>query len=249
LNLTLEDVKLGREGIRDAWMHTVWATNNGWDLAAMGRERPIFLAWLAQHTGTPARFIGDGSRRYGIAPPSFGVKYEQDPSFVEACASVRYRARFANKSNSVVYLADCECREELTAGELKEVSQTARSLKPVEPHIWHTEGFSAIYRRNRNGRVVETLRLANEFRALCLLLAESPDQTAQYSEIQPKIGTCAHRLDIAAGGAKPAQKGERRVRDLLRTKTGRRLVRWGVLKTTKAGREKFLELSASKVAE
>ncbi len=37
LKLTLEDVKLGYEGIRDAWMHGDWANKNGEDLGVMAR--------------------------------------------------------------------------------------------------------------------------------------------------------------------------------------------------------------------
>jgi hypothetical protein len=61
--------------------------------------------------------------RQGIAPPHFGEKYENNPQFLEACAQVRYRARFADNANTVVDLADSELREELTALELDEVAK------------------------------------------------------------------------------------------------------------------------------
>jgi hypothetical protein len=244
LNLTLADVKRGHEGIRDAWLHEDWAKKEGEDLELMFRERLFFLKWLATHTGTPANIFDSTmrERRHGISPPGFGEKYEQDPRFLEACASVRFRARFADNAGSVVYLETCEIREELTAEERNEVAQLTMTATAPEPIPWHTEGFATIRRCNDKGEVIATLPLANEFRALCQLLAERPDQTAQYSEIEPHIGTRTHDLDTAAGVTNPAQKGERRVRDLLRTETGRRLLEWGVLAEIEVGREKFLKL-------
>jgi hypothetical protein len=256
LKWTLEDIKRGHEGIRDAWKHEDWANKNGEDLGVMARERRAFRRWLETHTGTPANII-DTTRRVpdpndpsksrptaypGISPPSFGERFEDNPQFLEACAQVRYRARFADNAGSVVYLENCEIREEPTAEERNEVAQLTKTAPAPEPIPWHTEGFATIRRCNDKGEMIETLPLANEFRALCQLLAERPDQTAQYSEIEPQIGTRAHDLDIAAGVINPAQKGERRVRDLLRTETGRRLLEWGVLTEIEVGREKFLKL-------
>src|SRR5262249_9816861 len=114
--------------------------------------------------------------------------------------------------------------------------------KPTEPFSWHSEGFATIRRLNDRNELIETLPLSNEFRALCQLLSERPDQTAQFSEIEPHIGTRTHELDIAARVTKPALKGQRRVRDLLRTETGRRLLEWNVLGEIEVGREKFLKL-------
>ena len=59
----------------------------------------------------------------GISPPHFGEKYVIIREFLDACAQVRYRARFADNANTVVYLADCELREELTTPELDEVAK------------------------------------------------------------------------------------------------------------------------------
>ncbi len=133
--------------------------------------------------------------------------------------------------------------------EIDEAARLAGLRKSPEPPPWHTEGFVAIRRCNGKGEVIETLPLCNEFRALCQLLAERPDQTAQYSEIEPQIGRRTHQLDTGAQVAKPAPKGQRRVRDLLRTETGHRLLRWGVLTEIEVGREKFLRLSPPKPAD
>jgi hypothetical protein len=122
LKLTLADVKLGHEGIRDAWMHGDWAAKNGEDLCAMLRERHVFRRWLETHTGTRVNVVGMPPRQE-IAPPRFGKRFESDPRFLEACAMVRYRARFADNANTVVYLADCELREELTAEERDEAAK------------------------------------------------------------------------------------------------------------------------------
>ena len=42
LKLTLEDVKRGHEGIRDAWMHEDWANKNGEDLGVMCARAACF---------------------------------------------------------------------------------------------------------------------------------------------------------------------------------------------------------------
>jgi hypothetical protein len=250
LKLTLAGVKRGCEGIRDAWMHEEWARKNGENLGAMKGERVAFRQWLETHTGTPANAFDarTGQAHQGIDPPSFDEKCESDPRFLEACALVRYRARFADNAASVVYLADCELRSELTAVERAEVAELTgtgnlQTQKPPAPTPWHSEGFATIRRCNAKGEMAEPLPLSNEFRALCQLLAERPDQIAQFSEIEPQIGTRAHDLDIAAKASSPAQKGERRVRDLLRTETGRRLQKLGVLTVVEVGREKFLKLT------
>ena len=133
LKLTLAGVKRGCEGIRDAWMHEEWARKNGADLGAMKGERVAFRRWLETHTGTHDSIFDTrtGQTRQVIAPPGFSEKYESDPRFLEACAYVRYRARFADNAGSVVYLADREVREELTADERDEM---AKLLGTTEPH-------------------------------------------------------------------------------------------------------------------
>jgi hypothetical protein len=127
LKLTLEEVKRGAEGIRDAYMHEDWAKKNGEDLRVMAHERRAFRRWLETHTGTRANIIdattGPSQVRQGIEPPHFGEEYEQNPQFLEACACVRYRARFSDNAGTVVYLADCETREELTAEERDEAAK------------------------------------------------------------------------------------------------------------------------------
>lgn len=127
LKLTLEDVKRGHEGIRDAWMHEDWANKNGEELGMMFRQRHVFRRWLEARTGTRATVFDMTARerRQEIAPPSFGERFENNPQFLEGCAQVRYRARFADNANTVVYLTDCELREELTSLELDEVAKLA----------------------------------------------------------------------------------------------------------------------------
>ncbi|HEU5125104.1 MAG TPA: hypothetical protein VFW05_13700 [Verrucomicrobiae bacterium] len=137
LKLTLADVKRGNEGIRDAWMHEDWAAKNGEDLALMFRERHAFRRWLETHTGTRANVFDmtTRERRHEIAPPGFGERFENNPQFLEGCAQVRYRARFADNANTVVYLSDCELREELTADEHEELARLtfagSRSMPPA----------------------------------------------------------------------------------------------------------------------
>jgi len=141
LKLTLDDLKQGREGIRDAWLRQKWAKENGADLAAMARERRIYRDWLVTHTGTPA-IVHNAStriRRPEIVPPDFRGQFDDIPKFLEACSQVRYRARFADNAGTVVYLADCELRKELTADELDEAGKliaanTPRSNAPEPQH-------------------------------------------------------------------------------------------------------------------
>lgn len=131
LNLTLADVKGGHEGLRDAWLHEDWARKNGEDLELMSRARRVFRQWLVRHTGTHAT-IYDMTKRQrcqGIESPHLGEKFESNPQFLEACAKVRYRARFADNADTVVFLADCEPpREELDAAELEEVAKLKGAL-------------------------------------------------------------------------------------------------------------------------
>lgn len=126
LKLTLPDVKRGVAGIRDQWLHEKWAKESGEDLNAMAQERRVFRHWLIIHTGTPANVFDATTRqwRQGVTPPSLGENFEGNPQFMEACAKVRYRARFADNASTVVYLAECESpREELDAVELDELAK------------------------------------------------------------------------------------------------------------------------------
>jgi hypothetical protein len=133
LKLTLEEVKQGHEGIRDAWLHEEWAAKNGEDdLPTMARARRILCRFLKTHTGTPATIVGSTTPGGDVTPPHLGEKYEQDPRFLEACASVRYQARFADNANTILYLADCELREELTAEELDEVAKLTAIAQPAQ---------------------------------------------------------------------------------------------------------------------
>jgi hypothetical protein len=135
LKLTLADVKQGHEGLRDAWLHEDWARKKGENLVAMSRERRVFRKWLLSHTGTPANVFNARTRQrtQSIAPPTLGEEFESNPQFLEACAKVRYRARFADKVGTVVYLADCQTREELDALELDEVARLTGA--PTNPEV------------------------------------------------------------------------------------------------------------------
>lgn len=123
LKLTLDDIRRGALSIRDAYLHEQWAKDQGEDLETMAVERLAFCKWLKDHTGTPANIIDMEAKekRKGVNPPRFGERFENNPQFLEACAKVKYRARFADNASTVVYLADIEEREELDAAELEEV--------------------------------------------------------------------------------------------------------------------------------
>ncbi len=169
---------------------------------------------------------------------------------------IQFRADFwRGEKCQTIYLADC-AEALLTPGEKQmSPSHTAQQEKRLRVQgkqalPWHSEGFSAIYLRGAKGNIVDRLQLNNEFRALCQLLAEHADQTAQFSEIEPQIGTRTRQLDTDVGqGLRASQSGERRVRDLLRTHTGKKLRKWGVLHIRKLGREKFVALVPPKPAK
>jgi hypothetical protein len=108
------------EPVRDAYLVERWAARTGADLDAMRLERAVFHAWLQSHVGAAVLLSGAGRRTPVLMPPDFGDRYEQNPRFLEACASVRYRAKFADNVASVVYLADCEVRSEPNAEEIAE---------------------------------------------------------------------------------------------------------------------------------
>jgi len=250
LKLTLEEVKDGHEGIRDNWMHQDWANKNGEDLRKMAHERRVFCRWLEAHTCTRANIIdatlrvtdpNDPSKSRptaypGISPPHFGEKYENTPQFLEACASVRYRARFADNANTVVYLSDCEVREEPTAEELDEVARLRGivDLKAAkEPPPWHSPDFREVYFYDRKGKRKDTATLGNSLRALCVLLKDNLGKPMPFSDVEPKIGALAAQFDTENNVNKPANTTSHQIRDLVnRTVAGKKLKKWGVLTIT-----------------
>ncbi len=229
LTLTLDGLKRGKddyaETLRNHVLISSWAKETGTDLGKMK---------LAAREFASQWYRAWGSSDHQPSPDDMP----------DDRAAVRFGIRFA--LGATLYLHGVSIRNLLTTAEIEDFGKLESVQQPPEPMPWHTEGFATIRRSNEKGETVETLPLSNEFRALCQLLAERPDQIAQFSEIEPQIGTRVHGLDIAAQVINPAQKGERRVRDLLRTETGRRLLEWGVLAEQEVGREKFLKLTAPK---
>ncbi len=135
LRLTLDQVQQGVHGIRDAVLHEEWARKNGWDLRDMRRDRICFRKWLEAKTGFPTEVLNARFpvAAFGLSRPDFGRDHDRNPQFLQACAKVRFRARFANNAASVVYLADCELREEPTAVELSEIAVMEGALDLQEP--------------------------------------------------------------------------------------------------------------------
>src|SRR5436190_21765838 len=84
----------------------------------------------------------------------------------------------------------------------------------------------------------------------CQMNSARCDCTSQFSQIEPEIGTKTRQLDLAAGQTdKVSLSGKRRIRDLLRTKTGKKLVAWKVLIVRNHGRDRFIRLSPPSVAK
>jgi len=236
-DVTLGMVRQGWAGLREKLLEREWAKHFGLNLQTIPNEASWFRAWLEKHAYNTRQRTTD----IQIGTVEIGVCLNLHPWQWEVLeAAVLYEVRFADGTRC--WLDDIEERAVTSPAEVEDFEKLELAQKPHEPTPWHTEGFATIRQCNDKGEVITTLPLANEFRALCQLLAERPDQTVQYSEIEPHIGTRTHDLDTAAGVTNPAQKGERRVRDLLRTATGRLLLEWGVLAEIELGREKFLKL-------
>ncbi len=85
LKLTLDDVKRGHEGIRDAWMHEDWANKNGEDLGVMLRERHVFRRWLEARTRFARNRIRHTTTRerndWRLRRLVLAKKFENDPQF------------------------------------------------------------------------------------------------------------------------------------------------------------------------
>jgi hypothetical protein len=176
LKLNIEDVKKGRAGLLDLWMNQDWAGRNGWDLESMHRERLAFRRWLEAYTGTEASIIDatshPGPKRHGLAPPDLGEELECDPYFLEACALVRFRARFADSASTVVYLSNCEVREELTTRELAEVARLQS-----RPDTGFEMQAARSQRMLSQGIVVGTKKMTSDEAFLFnLLKAENPER-------------------------------------------------------------------------
>lgn len=174
LNLSLDDVKRGCEGIRDAWMQEKWSNENEVNLGTMGRERSVYSRWLKAHTGTSANVFDANTRqtRLEISPPSFGEHPDLNPQFLEGCAKVGFRARFGDNAKTVVYLAHCEVREELTAAELDELKRLNSAVPLSSPgdsiDFQHSPNYRQIF-WEENGKKVRanlTPLQANAFSAL-----------------------------------------------------------------------------------
>jgi hypothetical protein len=252
--ISVFDVKLGmvKQGtgvlreLRDKLLVAAWAEKFGLDLDRVATDALAFRQWLTcERAFNKRERIFDSTT--GTLERSVGLHLDETQwEILEAAVS--YEIRFADSSRC--WLDAIEERPLADAAEVAEFEVVQKAQAPASPPPWHSEGFGTIWRRNAQGEVSESLPLSNEFRALCQLLAERDDQTAQFSEIEPQIGTRTHQLDTEAGqSAKASSKGERRVRDLLRTETGRRLLDWGALTEIEVGREKFLKLSPPKAAE
>jgi hypothetical protein len=241
IHATLEELKKGQHGVREKLLGQEWAEHFGVDLELIPVASRVFRAWLEKHAYKAAPVESDASPQ----TVEKGVCLSLAPCQWEVLeASVMYEIQFVTGRRC--WLDNIEERAVTSPEEVKDFEKLESAQKSPEPTPWHSEGFATIRRCNGKSEVVETLPLSNEFRALCQLLAERPDQIAQFSEIEPQIGTRTRELDIAAQVINPSQKGERRVRDLLRTKTGMRLLAWGVLIEQEVGREKFLKLSPPK---
>lgn len=123
--------------ISDVSLREEWAERNGEDLIEMSQERGLFRRWLDTHTGTRSNtyYVNTSERRLEITPPNLGEDHDRNPQFEHACGQVRWRAQFGDNAASVVFLADCEVRHELTAKELEEVAALEEAVEEPEDRI------------------------------------------------------------------------------------------------------------------
>ena len=233
--INLSDVKAGALRIRDQYLAEQWAKRYGFDLDHLRADAAAFHRWLAE-----VACNGHNRNLQTRERCSFLSINATQASVLEA--SVRYELQFANGSR--IWLVHVEETTLLTPQDTEDFTAMSRAAVEVQAPPWHSEGFETIWRRDRTGKFVKELPLNNEFRALCQLLAACKDQHGQFAAIERAIGPHTRELDLAAGeGEKASMASKRRIRDLLRTQTGRRLRAWGVIRELEIGREKFLKLS------
>ena len=242
---SLEDVKNGWDGILENYLHAWWAKENGFDIEVIKGDAQKFRRWMESvavnarfnvyHSGTQTREIRHGLKRTEV-------------EWLVSEAVVRYQIDFSDGTRA--WLDDVVESDITDVQSLREFDELVQSHKPPEPPPWYSDGFAVIWRYNRNGERADELPLSNEFRALCQLLTERAGQTGQFAEIQSQIGTRTRELDRAAGQTENASSpGKRRLRQMLQTKTGKKLALWKVLGVSTVGREKFIKLSRPTVVE
>ena len=163
------------------------------------------------------------------------------PSFI---AQEKERVR-KQKELAVAEMKNLAQKKKLAAAEAKQHAAEAKKNLP-----WHTEGFGIIYLRNGRGKIVKERTLTSVFRALCQILSEQPEQRAWFSKIEQLIGPRAQKIDQDDGrGTMAESPGRRRLRDLLKERQGKTLLKWKVLTIEPAGQKKFLKLSPSKLVK
>jgi hypothetical protein len=238
---TLADVHQGWRGVRERYLYQEWAEHHGLNLNTVAADAQAFRIWLEKSAFNAKTRTTDLTTR--TVEHGFGLSLA--PWQWEVLeAAISYEIKFADGTRA--WLDNISERPITDPDEIAVCEQLEKSQRPPGPPAWHTPGFTAIIRRAADGKDSQTLHLPNEFRALCLLLSERPNCTAQFVEIEGEIGTRTNQLDTEANAAKPSLKGERRIRDLLRIEAGKTLEKWGVLTTKKVGRDKFLTLSPPK---
>ena len=170
------------------------------------------------------------------------------PSFLgtndahDAQPKVCFAIQFSEKVT--YYLSSVKIRSFMTVAEVDEFQKltSVNGSKAEVVEKWHTPDFRTVSWHNRRGKLTEH-SLTNEFRALFQMLSEPLRKSAQYGEIESKIGKRIRELDLADGQENMSSPpGPRRVRDLLNTQQGKLFVNLGILKIESVGREKFLKL-------
>ncbi len=242
---TLAHVIDGWGGILQHHLHAWWVKENGFNIEVIGEDARHYRRWLeAVAVNTRCNVRHFETRTTEIRHE---FKLTEDEWRVHE-ARVRYQIDFADGTRA--WLDGFVEADVSDVQSLRDFDEIVGSHKPLAPPPWHSDEFDVIWRHNRNRERVESLPLSNEFRALCQLLAARPDQTSQLNGIESQIGNRTRELDLQSGQTENASlPGKRRLRDMLRTKTGIKLLDWKVLAETTEGREKFIKLSQPTVAE
>lgn len=238
-DVTLDEARQDWGGLRDAALHAAWLKEHRLTTESLEKDQRYFRRWLRRSAINEQTHTFDSFTRTREKVPTLRL-FEIEWGVLEA--SIRWRVRCAD--GSLRWLDDFEERDVACVAEIEAIDRLMDAGKPAAPPAWHSEDWRVVYRRRQAGEVVAELPLVNEFRALCILLANQKSQRLPFTEIQPVLGTKTRELDesgtVADKSKSPA--GERRVRDLLRTKTGKALLDWKVLEVQESGRERVLQL-------
>ena len=238
-DVNIGDVQHGALGIWDGLLRQRFSDTFGIDRSRMEVDQEEFRHWLL---GKVALTEAEGNLGSQTLPLDVWQPARSILSY-----AVRYEIQFTDGNRAWLdHVEETQLQSGQEVAEFEQLDQALR-LSPEAP--WYAKGFRGIFGIHQPGLGSKTLPLSTALRALCIILNESGGPVS-FSTIEQQIGDRIHSLDKEDGqGVMASPPHRRRVRDLLDTKTGKRLLESGVLTLTTMGREKYLELHAPKQAK